>query len=396
MRTPAQAFPPPSRLPAQESLPDIFTFLDGTTVEDQEDWQQRRAELHDLFRYYMYGCAPPSPALDVTVTTERKILDENCTLREVRIAFTDLPDAAPSIHLALFLPTNVDRVPLILGLNRGGNQQVIADPHVSISPAAQELGPKERGARTEFWCVESLLERGYGFGTFYCGDLDADQDDFSDGIHPYLDDKLTCDTGSEWGTIRTWAWSVERCMDYLMGADGVDAKHIAVIGHSRRGKTALLAGALDERISAVIPHQSGTGGCALSRNNDQETIADITSTFPHWFADCFHGFAGRPERLPFDQHALLALVAPRPVLGTEGARDYWANPGRALDTIQAAAPAWDMLGEAGMVGDGLIHEGEPINGTTVGSICQYRCETAHTLNIRYWNGILDFLDLHFR
>ncbi len=180
-----------------------------------------------------------------------------------------------------------------------------------------------------------------------------------------------------------------------MTDDDVDNDRIAVIGHSRRGKTAPLTGAFDERIDLVVPHQSGTGGCALSRDNDQETVERINRVFPHWFNDVFTEFNDNEDKLPVDQHLLMALVAPRPLLDTAGLKDKWANYESALRALKAADPVYKFLGARGMVGSGMIVGDEKMTDDNAGNLMQYRRDTAHTLNVGYWNGILDFADRCF-
>jgi hypothetical protein len=169
-----------------------------------------------------------------------------------------------------------------------------------------------------------------------------------------------------------------------------------LIGHSRRGKTALLAAALDDRVALVVPHQSGTGGMALSRDSEQETVERINRVFPHWLSDRFTEFDQDVDRLPFDQHALVALVAPRPLLDTEGAQDPWANFPRALDTLKAADPVYKLLGAPGLQGTGLIQDDDPVVGPNFGTILQCRLDIQHTLNRAYWERILDYADAHLK
>lgn len=390
----SESLPAPSRLTPTEDLPSPFRRWDGSSVNTADEWRIRRRELERLFRHYVYGYAPEQAAVDWTIDGETEVLDGLATLRETEITFPELPSDAPSIHLALFLPQGSDDVPTVLGLNWKGNHATVNDPAVTIPPAGDQFGADERGETTNRWDIKQMLERDYAFATYYSADIDPDRDDFTDGIHPYYEE-LPGPAGTEWGTIAAWAWGLQRCVDYLESAERVDSNAIAVTGKSRRGKTALLAGATDERINAVVPIMSGTGGCALSRGNNQETITDVTGTFPHWFNDVFHGFSSRPDRLPIDQHLLVAMVAPRPLIGIEGNRDYWVNPGLALDALRAANPVYDLLDVTGMVGNGVLHEDDDITAETAGRLLQYREETDHTITPGCWDAILDFLDVHF-
>lgn len=389
-------FPAPSALPAESELPDPLVTFDGVAVETPAEWNdRRRPELKRAFEHYVYGYTPGAPSIDIETTQTTTVRDGRVTLEERTIQFTDLPADAPTIDLAVFTPADRNAVPVFLGLNNGGNHAIVEDPAVTITDTAAEFGSDERGVASEYWCLDTLIERGYGLATFHPADVDPDRDDPTDGIQPSFDDLLG-PAPSRWGTIAAWAWGLRRGVDALLEDPHVRDDGIAVIGHSRLGKATLLAGALDERIDLVVPHQSGTGGVTPARDNNQETIAAITEAFPHWFNDVFPAFGGRPERLPVDQHLLVSLVAPRPLLDTEGARDYWTNPGRALDSIRAAEPVYDLLGADGLVGDGLLYGDDEISAATVGTLSQYRRETEHTLNRGYWDAVLDFADVHLR
>jgi len=389
-------------LPIRADLPDPFVTQDGTRIENAEEWRtRRRPELERLFLHYVYGRMPSAPRVIANTLREHVlVLDGKVTLTQIELRFEGLPAAAPSIQLALFLPSAAQGpVPIFLGLNKCGNQTILSDEGLIVRDRPWNMAqcdPEEedgrRGAKADAWCVELLAERGWGLATFCVADIDPDRDDFTDGIHPCYPELANSPDG--WGTISAWAWGLMRAVDFLVDEGRVDSKRIALIGHSRRGKTALLAAALDERIALVVPHQSGTGGAALSRDNDQETVERITRVFPHWFNEVFPTFAGRESSLPIDQHLLVALVAPRPLLETVGLQDTWANYESSLRGLRAAAPIWQLLGEPGMIGDGVIVSGMPLNRETCGRLAQARLDTEHVLNADYWRTILDFADMH--
>ena len=391
-------------LPEQKELPDPFTMLDRTPVTTRQQWyEERRPELLRLFQHYMYGYMPDPPGITATVTgSAGDLFDNKATLKEVEIRFNGIgAGAGPVIHLALFVPNERNGpAPVFLALNKCGNQCVTADPAVTVftdawrHKSAGEMGT-ERGARADFWCVESLIDRGWAFGTFHESDIDPDKHDFRDGVHPHYDG-LPGPAATRWGTLAAWAWGLHRAVDYLVTDKDIDGYAICVIGHSRRGKTALLAAAFDERIGLAVPHQSGTGGAALSRDNDQETVERINRVFPHWFNDLFCRFGRREEKLPVDQHLLMALVAPRPLLDTAGLQDKWANYESARRAMGAADGVYEFLGVSGIKGTGVIEGDQPIEAATCGALMQYRRDTGHTLNRDYWKAILDFADLHLR
>jgi hypothetical protein len=398
----AADLPAVDELPDRPELPDPFVMLDGTRIETPEQWyEQRRPELKQLFQHYVYGnLPPPTPIQAKVIQEDRDLFEGKAVLRQIEISFPALPDNAPRIHLALFVPNDGEPSPCFLVVNKCGNCTVTDYPGVIVSHDAWRhtncpSAETQRGSQKDFWAVEDKIARGYAFATFHESDIDPDRDDFTDGIHPFFPD-LPGPEEAKWGTISAWAWGLQRCLDYLIEDPDVDGDKVIVTGHSRRGKTALWAAAYDDRFAIAMPHQSGTGGMALSRNNDQETVERINTHFPHWFNDVFWQFNGNESKLPVDQHLLVALVAPRPLLDTAGLQDTWANYESALRNLKAADTVYEFLGTPGLVGDGMVVEDEPIAGDDFGTLLQYRRDTKHTWNVDYWNKMMDFADLHFK
>jgi len=394
----AQIFPPVEALEERSELPDPFVFFDGRPVETPEQWMaERRPELKGLFQHYMYGFPAPAPAISVHILQEDDdVLDGAATMRQVEIRFAGVDEDGPKIRVALVLPKKRQGpVPVFVGINKCGNQEVLPDERILLFPEIVRHGacPEDlaRGSSTDFWSVAYIIERGYGFAAFHESELDPDANDFSDGVHAAFPE-YPHEPRHGWGTIAAWAWGFHRVVDYLVQDGDVDGERIAVVGHSRRGKTALLAAALDERIALCVPHQSGTGGMALSRDNDQETVERINRVFPHWFNGAFKGFSDNEARLPFDQHLLMALVAPRLLFATEGLQDTWANYESAWRGMEAAGKVYTFLGKEGPA---LVSEA-PVTEENLRPMMQYRLDTKHTLNQDYWQAILDFADLQWR
>lgn len=326
------------------------------------------------------------------------MLEGKATLRQIEITLGGLPASAPKIHLAIFLPTAAaKRVPVFLAINKCGNLGVSRETAVLYNPAAyvhKECpagGEGCRGFEADAWAVDLFVSRGYAFATFHESDLDQDEPDSTAGVQGYYPD-LPYPPEAQWATIRCWAWGFSRCIDYLVQDNGIDPARIAVTGHSRRGKTALLAAALDTRVALAAPHQSGTGGTALSRDNDQETVKRINTNFPHWFDGNFKMFNDNEAQIPFDQHLLVALVAPRALIDTQGLQDKWANGTAALRGLRAADPVWKLLGAPGLVGEGMLELGAPITKDNTGNVLQYRLDTRHEVNRQFWEKVLDFAD----
>ena len=401
----AGEFPSFEQLPVRPEPPDPLVMLDGTPVRTREDWfNKRRPELKALFEHYMYGKAPPPPDnLEATIVrTDEKCLDGKATLHEITIKYG--PKSAPPINLLLIVPNKrPGPVPVFVGLNFCGNHTVLADPKIPlpsqwiysscVGVEKDHATDKGRGSQANVWCPDLLVERGYALATFYNADLDPDTPELTDGIHPhYLPTGQSQLGPNDWGTVRAWAWGLSRAVDYLVTNPDIDAQRISVIGHSRLGKTAIFAGAFDERIALVVPHQSGTGGMALSRDNDQETVERINRVFPHWFSDSFVPFGGHEAQLPIDQHLLVALIAPRPLFDGEGDQDQWANFDNAFRSLQGADKVYKFLGGRGIAGSGIVRGDEPFTDANCGDLVQYRRDEKHVLNRDYWKRILDFAD----
>jgi hypothetical protein len=259
-----------------------------------------------------------------------------------------------------------------------------------VDNRATEAG---RGSQVDVWNVEESIARGYAVATFYNGDVDPDKPDFTDGVHPhYLKPGQKALGPHDWGTIGAWAWGMSRAVDYLVTDRDIDPKRIAAVGHSRNGKTALLAAAMDERIALAIPHQAGCGGTAPSRGKIGESVTRINTSFPHWFNDTFPLFNDRPELLPFDQHCLAALVAPRPLLFSNAVEDTWANPEGQFEVLKAADPVYRFLGVEGLAADTM-----PPVGKLVKSRLGYFIRPGkHSMTREDWEVFWAFADGHLR
>ncbi|HYV28404.1 MAG TPA: acetylxylan esterase [Candidatus Eisenbacteria bacterium] len=396
----ADTWPEVSQLPLRLGPPDPLVMFNGQPVTSKKQWvNQRRPELKKLFAHYMYGTAPPAPAkIEFAVErVDKNFIGGKATKKEVTISFGS--DIAPRIHLLLVTPNQRKRpAPVFVGVNFCGNHALVDDPTVRLTTAwmyDRQIGATNnratdagRGKQIDVWAIEQSIDRGYAAATFYSGDLEPDKADAPEGIRRSY---ANAGKNFDWGAIAAWAWGLSRAVDYLATDKDIDAKRIAVVGHSRYGKTALLAAAFDERMALAIPLQAGCGGTAPSRGKVGESVKQINNGFPHWFNAEFKKFNEQVDRLPFDQHCLVALCAPRPVLFSNAVEDSWANPTGQFEVLQAANPVYRLLKAGGLDAARMPETGKLIDS----QLGYYIRPGKHSMTKDDWKIFLDFADRHF-
>jgi hypothetical protein len=401
-----------SKIPAY-TLPNPLISENGSAVESAEQWNQiRRPEILGLFEKHVYGVAPEPCEIRSETVSSKTVFDGLGTRTEVDVYFGKSKDAK-SMRLLIYVPANHSgNAPAFMGLNFGGNQTVDPDPTIAMTTRwvrdkndgttdNHKATEKSRGAGAKRWAIQEILKRGYALVTIYYGDIDPDFDDgFKNGIHGVLGDRVKeVAPESRWGSIAAWTYGLSRALDYIESDEslGIDAKKVAVIGHSRLGKTSLWAGASDPRFAMVISNNSGCGGAALSRRAIGETVGRINTSFPHWFCDKYTEYNENEGSCPVDQHQLIALIAPRPVYVASATEDKWADPKGEFLAAAAADPVYRLLGTNGMGDEDapakMPPAQQPLKTGTIG----YHLRTGkHDVTDYDWQQYLDFADRHLK
>ncbi|MDB6154617.1 MAG: hypothetical protein JWL90_3070, partial [Chthoniobacteraceae bacterium] len=376
-------------------------------VETKEQWTTVRApELRRLVLNYEYGVLPAKPEQfeSKVLRVDKNAFGGKATLKELEIRCTK-PDAR--VHLMVVVPNKAGKpAACFLGMNFNGNYALVNDPLVQMpfnwTPPPAGSPEMVRGKEVESWNIEKTIDRGYAVATFYSGDVLLDKAEVArEKLKQFVPPGKSADDADAPATIGTWSWGFSRMIDYLVTDADIDGKRIAVVGHSRNGKTALLAAAMDTRVALAIPSQAGCGGSAPCRMVPElaapqgtngrptaETVAVINKNFPHWFCANFKAFNTAVDKLPFDQHALVALCAPRPVLFSTAAEDLWANPSGQFDMLCAADPVYRLVS-----GDGIATKTFPEIGKLVDSRLGYFMRPGkHSMSGVDWSAWLDYAD----
>lgn len=357
-------------------VPNPLVTLDGRSIHSKEDWENiRRPEVIDLFQEHIYGRPPvkrPKSLKFNVVDIKENIMEGQAVRKQIDISYSG-PGGQDKFRVLLFVPTNRQKpVPTILFPNIRGNEHM--DP--------------ERKTKTEFWPAEYIIKRGYATAVFQVSEVAPDNMEKAySRAHKIFDTYKGKRPPDAWGTIGAWSWGASRVMDYLEIDQDIDHKHVAIVGHSRGGKTALWTGALDERFCLVVSNNSGSTGAAIARGKVGETIEKINAGFPYWFNDNYKSYNHREDELPVDQHMLIASIAPRSVYVTSASEDEWADPQSEFLSLIYATPVYKLYGYEGLKTEQFPANDTPIFGQKMG----YHVRTGkHDLTLYDWKNIIDF------
>ncbi|VGO13421.1 Multidomain esterase [Pontiella desulfatans] len=342
-------------------LPKLLIDKAGQSVGRSEWDSHRRAEILHLFEESVYG-KTPKRQLSVryeVIDSDANAFNGRATRQQIAAFFGE---KQYRIDILLYIPNKTKGpVPAFLGMNFYGNHTIHSDPKI-----IQRGKKKARGSFSKRWQAELIIDHGYALATIHRDQVDPDnyRNGFTDGIHPlFYANGQKKPKPDEWGSIGAWAWSLSRVLDYLETNKQVNASHVAVIGHSRLGKTALWAGAQDPRFAMVISNNSGCGGAALYRRCYGERIHHMFKPLGYWFCTNHRQYQKKEHELPVDQHMLLALIAPRPLYVASATADRWADPKGEFLAAKHASPVYDLFDTSSLSGHEMPKPDQPIHST---------------------------------
>ncbi len=389
---------------APPAPPVLGAFNGDDPVASADQWRTKRAPaLRAAFEDAVYGHFPDEYALQVV---NKEILDEAAFSGAGRLVefelnadvrFGEATRNTGSFYMDVVTPVDDEDAPIILMQTFCPRWDTIPHPAVHRPEDANACsggGPLNAimtyvfGRYIATPPIEMILARGYGVATIFPSEFAPDRRE--EGLAALAEMSEGMSAGEQrWGALAAWAWGYSLMIDALEADDALAGRQHVTWGHSRYGKSALVAAAYDERIDGVIAHQSGTGGASLNRRKKGESVGSITKTYPHWFASRYADYAGREEDLPVDQHQLLALIAPRPVLLGNARRDVWSDPNGAFRAAIGADPAYELLGVQGLEQDRL-DEWRP-----GAELAFWIRPGTHGVVKEDWPAFLEFLDAHF-
>ncbi|MCE2814622.1 MAG: acetylxylan esterase [Planctomycetaceae bacterium] len=385
-------------------LVSVLSGPNGVQIDSKEQWPDQRRYLVDLLATEEYGFAPKDP---ISIRTE--VFDDapavfggeiQANIRRRQIAvFLERAGRSVRVDLALWSPKDRSKAPCFLGLNFRGNQSTCDDPKIRLTsswcdnrnPGVENNKATEasRANQSERWPIAQIVAQGFAVATAHYSDIDPDYDDgFENGVHSlFPEHRIDEQNPSRWGSIAAWAWGLSRLADVLEKLDGIDPKGLMVVGHSRLGKTALWAGANDPRFQIVVSNNSGCGGAALSKRIYGESVARINTAFPHWFNRNFRKHNDQEGSMTFDQHQLIASIAPRSVYIASASNDKWADPLGELLGGHHASRAFELLGLKGLEAKELPAVNTPIGQ---GSIGYHLRQGDHDMLLYDWQQFMAF------
>lgn len=309
----------------KRNLPDLLKKPSGEAVTSQEEWERKlRPYWLRLMLEHEYGKQPAYVKPEISTSVNVVTFAGKAVWETVIFTF-EVNGKKHSFPTQLIYPVGANKVPFFTYLNFRPD---IPDRYLP---------------------VEELIDNGFGIFSVCYNDVTRDNDDFTDGLAGLFESEHRAESAT--GKIGYWAYAASRMMDYLITRPEADPNAIGIAGHSRLGKTALLTGALDQRYAFVCANNSGCSGAAISRypSKQGEKIEDVCKKFPYWFCPKYKRYVRNEQALPFDQHCLIAMLAPRAVYIGGAIEDLWADNDNQFLSCVAASKAWGLYGCEGII-----------------------------------------------
>lgn len=349
------------------ALPEVLKCQDGTKVTNSDEWERRREEIKVILQHEFCGYEPPlHPVTEGIIKGEdsKGLFGGKAIYQRLEIS-CNIVTGNFSFPCHFIRPKSIEKPPVFV--------------YISFTQALMD----------ELIPVEEILDAGFAVASYCYQDIAPDTaDDFING----LANRYGRNPFDSWGKVRMWAWAASRIMDYLQTLDCIDRERIAVVGHSRLGKAALVCGAFDERFSLTISNDSGGAGAAIFRGKKGEMVKNFRGgTSGHWFAGNFRNYVGRENEMPFDQHFLLSLIAPRNLYVCSAKEDGHADPRSEFLGCAATSEVYEMLGKIGLVTPDQIPE-EAIS-LPKGNIGYHMREGYHFLSRYDWQKFIEYRNM---
>lgn len=386
------------------TLPPLLKLSNGNMVTNKKTWERkRRPEIIALLKKELYGVMPGKPkrmAFDV-FDVDSNAMGGKAIRKQIKVTFDRNIDSV-YMDILLYIPKYpLGKKPVIVGLNFGGNQEVTNDTSVKIThswvpkraPGSinHHASSVSRGVASSVWPIEKMISEGFASATVYYGDIDPDYNDDHNAVqslYPKLQQRQ-----DNFSSVGAWAWGLSRVMDYLETDQCINKNEVILTGLSRLGKAAIWAGATDERFAMLISTESGKGGDALFKREFGESVTSINRVFPQWFCHNFSKYVGKVNEMPFDQHMVLALMAPRPLYVGSAAEDLNEDPKGEFLALKATEPVYKLFGYPGLPMDKMPPINQPIHGI---QLAYHLREGKHGITPFDWENYFKFIKNHLK
>ena len=382
----------------QYSLPDVLLCNNGTRVTTARQWEkQRRPEVLDMFSGMEYGRTPTEKIKKTCqlLHEDTQALSGIATSQQVLVTFSGMGKTVKALLLAYIPNHRKGKVPVFITYNFKGNHSVTDDECILYSPyfdryKDSNVPELQRNTQASRWPLKMIVSRGYAIVTMCYQDIFPDNADGGiESVKQLFPD--SSDETASWQAIGVWAWGSSRIADWAEKQPWADCNQFVIMGHSRQGKAAVWAGAQDKRFKVVISNDSGCGGAALYKREFGERIEPITQNFPHWFCASFAQYSGKEQQLPFDQHELLALIAPRYLYVASAEEDLWADPYGEYLAAYHASSVYALYGLAGISSPSMPAVHQPI----MNHVGYHIRSGKHDVTEYDWEQYLGFCDKAF-